>query len=290
MAITSTGTVDIHYQQVGKGEDVILTHGLGSSLAFWFIRVLPAIARTHRVTVYDLRGHGHSSMPVSGYTSTQMASDLVRLMDSLHIQSAHLVGHSYGGLVSLEFATEAPSRVRSLTIADSRIPSLQPHVRLKDWPQWLRWRKELLALGVTVPSGDDDADFHLLEAIARADIRAVRPDEHRSLGPLLAWGRNRRTADRWLQLLRDTSARSDFRFAPGPRVEEIRSLNVPTLCLYGEFSHCLPSCQRLSNLLPDVRTVIIRRAGHFHPTLRPAAFLRHFRTFLLQQESQSASA
>ena len=72
----------VHYQQMGLGPDLVMIHGLFANLAFWYLSVLPALARNFRVTVYDLRGHGYSDMPQRGYTSFDMAADLHALLDT----------------------------------------------------------------------------------------------------------------------------------------------------------------------------------------------------------------
>ena len=55
--------VSLHYQQSGQGPDLVLIHGLAANLAFWFLRIVPALNKRHRVTVYDMRGHGKSGTP-----------------------------------------------------------------------------------------------------------------------------------------------------------------------------------------------------------------------------------
>jgi len=286
MPILPLGQLSLYYIQAGSGPDVVLTHGLASSLAFWYLRVFPALTRHYRVTLYDLRGHGHSSMPPTGYTSAGMAEDLGRLLDALRIDTAHLIAHSYGGLVALEYATANPDRVASLTIADSRIPSLQPQVKLQDWPYWPVWRKTLLIWGVPLPPPDSDVDFHLLEAIASAG--AGRPGTliASPLGHLAAWRRNRRATEQWLRLLRTTTAREEFRSTCGPSLEKIQELECPILAIFGEYSHCLPTCHRLAEISADCHVIVLPRVGHFHPTVRPGPFVHHLRTFLLQQERE----
>src|SRR5262249_4162706 len=118
--------LNMHYQQSGQGRDLVMVHGLFSDLAFWYVSVLPALARGFRGTVYDLRGHGFTDMPPQGYTVSAMAADLHGLLDQLGIERAHFVGHSFGGAVSLCYATLYPERVWSVTLVDASVPGLQP--------------------------------------------------------------------------------------------------------------------------------------------------------------------
>src|SRR5688572_22636697 len=79
----------------GADEDLVMVHGLATSLAFWYFPYASLFAQRYRVTVFDLRGHGRSEMTPGGYTPQAQAADLEGLMDHLGIETAHLVAHSY---------------------------------------------------------------------------------------------------------------------------------------------------------------------------------------------------
>src|SRR5262245_10831271 len=153
MGRVRTRTVALHATQMGDGEPLVLTHGLGSNQAFWYFRIAPRLAARYRVTLYDLRGHGGSEGPDSGYTTRDLAGDLEALMDALGIASVHLVGHSFGGAVSLHFAALHPGRVRSLTLVDSRLHALQPFDSPEDASFWTAQRERTLARGHHMPPG-----------------------------------------------------------------------------------------------------------------------------------------
>ena len=64
--VTANG-LNFHYQQAGSGPDVVLIHGVTGDLSIWFLcRAMAVLAETHRVTAYDLRGHGYSDAPGRG--------------------------------------------------------------------------------------------------------------------------------------------------------------------------------------------------------------------------------
>jgi pimeloyl-ACP methyl ester carboxylesterase len=81
-------------------------------------KVLPELANSHFVIAPDMRGHGASDKPPSGYDGLSLASDVVGLLDALGVRSAHIVGHDMGALVALVFAGNFPARTRSLTYLD----------------------------------------------------------------------------------------------------------------------------------------------------------------------------
>src|SRR5262249_43531877 len=90
----------LYYQQSGDGPDVVLVHAVTSNQAIWvFSGLIDSLAADFRVTSYDLRGHGASDRPPTGYTSAVMADDLIGLHAALGLGPAYLVGHSFGGVV-----------------------------------------------------------------------------------------------------------------------------------------------------------------------------------------------
>src|SRR5262245_42815987 len=136
------GNLTVHYQQAGHGPDIVLIHGLCSNLALWYLTIVPRLAESFRVTVYDLRGHGLSQVAPAGYRAVDLADDLKHLIDHLQIDSAHVVGHSFGGAIALAFASRYPERLRTLTLADVWLPTLQPTPFGLDRERWNKVRTQ----------------------------------------------------------------------------------------------------------------------------------------------------
>ncbi len=120
--------VDLYYEAGGKGAPVIFVHGGFPSLASriqdflqWSWTWENDFAESFRFIWYDRRGCYRSSCPESGYDLENQALDLASLLDALHIPSAHVIGSSAGGPISLMFAALNPHRVRSLTLAGTDI-------------------------------------------------------------------------------------------------------------------------------------------------------------------------
>ena len=115
----STG-IRMHYAEQGesRGEPIILLHGYSDSW-FSFSRVLTPLARESRVYALDLRGHGKSDKPASGYQLADLAADVVAFMDAKGIERATVVGHSMGSFVAQQVALAAPRRVSRLVLVGS---------------------------------------------------------------------------------------------------------------------------------------------------------------------------
>jgi alpha-beta hydrolase superfamily lysophospholipase len=72
MPVAKTNRLSISYQQSGSGPDVVMVHGLAANLAFWYLKIVPHFTPSYHTTVYDLRGHGRSEMPPTGYTTRDL--------------------------------------------------------------------------------------------------------------------------------------------------------------------------------------------------------------------------
>ena len=109
--------VRIHYAEAGEGTPVILVHGLGVNLGMnWVLPgIFHALSKKYRVVALDLRGHGRSGKPHDpAQYGTEIVGDIVRLMDHLKIQKAHVVGYSMGGFIVLKMAAMHPERMLSV--------------------------------------------------------------------------------------------------------------------------------------------------------------------------------
>lgn len=286
MPLIRANGIRLNYEQAGSGPEVVMVHGLAANLAFWYLKSVPFLRRDFRVTMYDLRGHGRSEMPASGYAPSVMADDLEALLDALAAEQVHLIGHSFGGAVALEFALRAPQRLASLTIADTRLDAFQPTLRLKDWPHFAVWKKRLRQIGLPEPDPEGEADYLLLTherhgarpALPLAPAKAQFPADLRN---------ERRTVQQWLRLLESTTARTDLR-TPGPSRERLQRLVPPVLAIFGELSHCRPTCDGL-RAVTGCRTIILPGVGHFFPLSRPRLFAGVLRSFLLRVEQRETT-
>lgn len=274
-----THTMQLHGEAGGDWEDLVMVHGLGTSMSFWYLPHAVHLAKTYRVTIFDLRGHGRSSMPLTGYEPANLTRDLLALLDALGIQRAHFVAHSFGGVVALSLACQQPERCIDLVVADTQLATLRhlahPHSQPGQQLQLL-----LARYGIALDIDDPYFGFHLLGAVARLEIQnvALPAELAQVLGPL-AGKNSKRTARQWLQLLDSTTAQQELLSGDGLTEERLGSLDVPVLAMYGERSRAVATGQRLSEILPRATYCGLAGAGHFFPSTHSEAFMQRCERF-----------
>ncbi len=253
MPIIKVNGVALHYLQSGSGPDLVMLHGLGGNLAVWHLRMVSLLQEHFRVTTYDLRGHGRSSMPPSGYTTRDMADDLCALMDGLGIVDADFVGHSFGSDVVLHFALLYPDRARKLMLIEPGIPALLSDRKNPDWDGWTYWAELIERLtGEPVPvERRTDVPYMLRRSIEAPIV----------YGPL----KGLRRRDHILKLMETTTMSRDYEVIGELTLENLTTIPHPKLLLYDGRSAWLSTYEVLRRSLPNTT-----------PVLLPGSELRHF--------------
>src|SRR5260370_37245591 len=110
--------IDMAWFEVGRGEPLVLIHGLADDHRAWR-GALPDLVLRHRVLMYDLRGHGETSLGRPDRTLMQLAADLASLMKSIGLGSADVAGFSLGGTIAMRMAIHHPALVQRLALVAS---------------------------------------------------------------------------------------------------------------------------------------------------------------------------
>ena len=111
------GEVELEYSTHGTGEPVLLIHGAHIADAMQPLVTEPALAPFQTI-LYHRRGYAGSARPLGPTSTEDQARDAFGLLDHLSIPRAHVVGHSYGGMIALAFAAAAPTRLRTLALLE----------------------------------------------------------------------------------------------------------------------------------------------------------------------------
>ncbi|MFZ2987094.1 alpha/beta fold hydrolase [Ideonella sp.] len=263
--------VQMEPQDAPEGlEDLIMVHGLATNMAFWYFHYAPVFSQHFRVTLFDLRGHGRSEMTESGYTPPNLANDLLGLMDHLGIKKAHLLTHSYGGVVSLNAACMAPERIASLVLADTHIAAAR-HERQWEAGQFgADMQKVLDEHQIKLDLRDPYFGYKLLTEVAHLQLRSetVPAALQEMVSPFIGKYGNR-TASQWIRLMDQTSASEELMGDDGLRLDELRKLKFPIMAMYGDHSQARLTGKDLLDVWGHAVFRRVRDGGHFFPSSRP---------------------
>jgi non-heme chloroperoxidase len=126
MNIVVDNDVSLYVQDLGEGRPVIFLPGLFMSHQVWDDQVRELTSRVRALAV-DLRGHGLSSKPATGYGIAQHVSDVVTVIDKLDLTDAALVGWSFGGAVAFGVAAARPERIAKLVLVSTNAVRFHPN-------------------------------------------------------------------------------------------------------------------------------------------------------------------
>ena len=243
--------LEVAWFEAGRGEPLVLVHGLADDHRAWR-RALPELMLRHRVVLYDLRGHGETTLGSPDGTLRQLGGDLVALLDALQIRRADIAGFSLGGTIAMRVGIDHPERVGKLALVatSSRVG--------RSAAVWYRQRVEMVA----------SADPQLREILDRdtADVYAEAPAELEE-GLLI---RRQSTADP-RGYANACAAMGALNAAPlDPELGRITS---PTLIVASDRDrHCPPkAAEIIAAGIAGGRMEIVPGAGHAIPVEQPQA-------------------
>jgi len=256
----------VHTEQMGAGEPVILLHGFGGSTYSWR-KILPELARSHRVVAIDLNGFGYTERPKSAGSYTREGQErlVLGVLDALGIERAHFFGHSYGGGLSLFIASRHPERFLSLVLVDSSAPTYANDRRSR-----AAALRPLSAFFIrTVGLRPRTVRKALLHSYW--DDSQVTPELVQAYFDRL---RIEGVADAYYGLTAPT------RDSAGP--VEMEKIAIPTLVLWGAHDELISPAagRRAVERMPNARFVLIENSGHVPMEETPEEVLREALPFL----------
>lgn len=261
----------------GSGEPIVVVHGGPVLDQGYLVGPLRPLGADHELVFYDQRLSGRSdgSVDSASVTLASFVADLEGIRRQLGLGRIHLLGHSWGGLLAMEYALAHPDRLRSLVLVSPMPPSAA------------LWQEEQAAVAASL-APEDTAGMGELRASG-----AFRAGDPAAIEEMLRLS--------FRSELADPALASSLRFHIEPDYGErsrqfgyllpelmtydltgrLPGLRVPALVVVGAAETAAArTADTLRTLLPDVRVVTIPGAGHFSFLERPEAFLGVARSFL----------
>ncbi|MCX6213168.1 alpha/beta hydrolase [Spirosoma sp.] len=218
---------------------LVFLHYFGGSALEWE-SVMSQLSEQYRCLAVDLRGHGDSDAPATGYSVDTMTDDISALIDSLHVQEFVLVGHSMSGKVALALAARQPAGLRSLVLVSPSPPVPEP---IPDD------EREKLLTGHGKRSSAEKTLKNITEAPVPAAVREqIIADDLRTAKP--AW-------DAWLL----EGSKEDIS-------ERMSAIDIPVHIIVGQEDRALPPDVQDKMVLPYLKNAsfnTIEHAGHLLP-------------------------
>jgi len=249
MAILDREGVRLYYEVHGTGPTLLMSHGFSATSAMWQGQVA-VLSKTHRLVLWDMRGHGQSDYPddPAAYSEAATVADMAAILDAVGARSAIIGGLSLGGYMSLAYYKAHPQRTEALLIIDTG-PGFKKDEAREAWNQ--------RALGTAAK----------LEAEGLAALRTASAERaqsrHRD-------ARGLAHAARGMLTQRDAGV-----------IESLPSIQVPALVLVGSRdTPFLAATDYMAAKIPHATKVVIEDAGHAANLDQPAAFNAALTAFL----------
>jgi pimeloyl-ACP methyl ester carboxylesterase len=259
-------TSGITYTAAGNaGPPLVLLHGIGGQ-AIAFGPLLRHLSREFRCVAWNMPGYG-GSLPLEPMTFPGLVDRLVAFLDELGLTSAHLLGHSLGGMIALEFAARLPHRVRSLVL-----------------------------VATTAAFGQRDGEFQrrfIAERTAPLDAGLGMEGLARALVPQLLGADFDPEAETLAQSSLASIPEAAYRAAlecvvSFDRRDALTQLPMPVLVLAGGRDRQAPAAvmERMAARIPHARFMLIPDAGHLLPLERPRELAAAVSDFLRRIEPE----
>ena len=212
--------------------------------------VLPDLARDHREVALDLRGHGASDKPHQPRAYDEIGLDVIRLLDHLGIERAHVVGYSLGGIIAVKLLTTHPQRFSSAVIGGAA------------------YRR---ARGEDADRASDAAAEEIEAGIYRALIVSTAPSDEPPPDQAFILHRSRE-----ISMSSDVKAhgalmRSRRALLVGDA--EVAAIRVPALAVVGSADPALPRVLAMQKRWPALEVLVVQGAAH--PTVHERGLPRH---------------
>ena len=255
----------LHYIDIGisTATPVVFIHGFPFSHKMWTFPggQTEALASTHRVIAYDVRGHGDSEVGAGQYTIELFVDDLIGLLDHLSISKTVVVGLSMGGYIALRAVERNPDRFRALALCDTRSEADSNDAKIK----------RAVSIKAVKANGPRQFAQTFVANVFTPESFNVRPDIVKAIESIIE-----RTAPLSLcGTMLALAGRTDT-------TSSLSAITIPTLIMVGEHDALAPpaASQAMNEKIPQSEFHVIPSAAHMSNMENPVEFNKHLVEFL----------
>jgi proline iminopeptidase len=251
---------------VGSGRPIVVLHG-GPEFDHAYLRPeLDRLAASFRLVYYDQRGRGRSAEGVrpEDVTVRSELDDIDRVRRHFGLESVAVLGHSWGGVLAMEYATRHPERVSHLILLDTAPASADDFRTFREDLARRRPADRNAMQAIAATEAYARGDLEAEAAYNRIHFRITLGPDH--LETLVARLRSNSTEDGVMlartiehRLSDETSRSADWDLFPA-----LRTLDVPTLVVHGEHDFIpVALAARIADAVPGARLTVLPGCGHF---------------------------
>jgi pimeloyl-ACP methyl ester carboxylesterase len=264
------GDMNIFYSDDGSGPSVVLIHGFGETSHVWK-HVVPVLAKKFRVIAPDLPGIGDSEIPADGLDMTSSAKRIHKLVSSLGIEKARIVGHDFGVMVGYAYAAMFPEETEKLVLMEAPLPGIAGYDRAYNGPSW-----HFRFTGPTpekLVEGRERIYFeHFWNDFAYDGTRSI-PEEDRQLYTQ-KYSRPGRMHAAWEYYKAFPKTAGEF-----PQFAKTK-LTMPVLAMGGDKTNGPLLAEQVKLVAVDSEVVVFKDTGHWLMDERPAEVIDALSRFL----------
>jgi proline iminopeptidase len=274
----------LYYREIGQGQPIIVLHGGPDFDHSYLLPDLDRLSDSFRLVYYDQRGRGKSADNVQPEDVTIQSEfeDLEGLREYFRLESVAVLGHSWGGVLAMEYAIRHPDRVSHLILMNTAPAS---HDDLMLFRQDRRKRdaddiEKLKALRTTAKyqEGDHETDADYYRIHFRATVRQPELLERVVKSLRLNVTKEGIVKAREIEerLYNETWLLSEYDLIP-----KLKRLSIPALIIHGDYDFIPIECAvHIAQAIPGARFVLLRECGHFSYIERPDEVRKEITDFL----------
>jgi 3-oxoadipate enol-lactonase len=256
--------LNVHYEQAGRGRmTVVLLHGNFASWRWWLPLLRDFSLEQYTFYAPELRGCGDTDHPESGYSVEQLAIDLYQFVKALKLSRFHLIGHSLGGAVSLQFALNYPHYLHRLFLIAPAPAEGMPQLK-----------RTLFGIGAA-ELNHLVRSLDLSRPILKRAIKKMIPSLHQDSMMLNA------LVDDAVRMSPDALDGFVDSLSTWNVLEQCNQMNLSTLILWGEQDEIVPydALVRMQEKMPHAELVVWADVGHAPQLERMDEFKQLLLTF-----------